>query len=266
MMIEQTVKVGDFLTAASVSIAMLGLVIASMRDRRLKRKEYADRIRGAAGATAVAVERWGELALRLYHDIQALITDADILLVEKRHIFATRDFFWRGLVAARATASGRVLDEKLDSAYVGLYGYAPEVQQLYTSVMFALREADDDAYEQLLNETQDAIMSMEGREPFTSACLGNPLRDVTGICEGRLSERVDHIVAAFRAEMLQLINASDNQIIKKTFPRMAETANHALHRTGAAVTPAAAPSRATPAGASRRSSSTGRRRGSRARR
>ena len=114
MTIEQSIKVGDFLTAASVFIGVIGLVISSFRDRRLRRKDYADRIRVAAATTAVAIDRWAELASRLYDDIQALIIDTDVLLVQKEDIIETRDLLWRGLVEARAISSRRILDEKLD--------------------------------------------------------------------------------------------------------------------------------------------------------
>jgi hypothetical protein len=226
MTIENTVKVGDFLTALSVSIAIVGLFIASLRDRRLRRKEYADRIRQSAAATAVAVERWTELAVRLYDDIQALITDADMLLVEKQDVITARNFFWRGLVEARATASRRILDEKLDSAYVGLYGYAPDIQGLYTSVMRSLKHADEIAYTHLLEETQREVMNCsDRRKPYTSAELGNRLRSKASDANEELVLAASSIVTAFRSRMLSLINATDGQIFNKTFSEFAAAPN-----------------------------------------
>jgi ABC-type nickel/cobalt efflux system permease component RcnA len=77
MIFDQTVKLGDLLTAGSVAIAVATLVTGLYRNERLKQKEYADRIRQAAAATAIAIGRWVELAGSLYTRLQPLITDTD---------------------------------------------------------------------------------------------------------------------------------------------------------------------------------------------
>lgn len=226
MTIENKVTVGDFLTALTVFGGIISFFISSFRDRRLKRKEYADRIRNAAAATAVAVERWTELAARLYDDIQALITDTDVLLVKKQNVIIARDFFWRGLVEARATASRRILDEKLDSAYLGLYGYAPDIQQLYTSVMASLKDTDQTTYSKLLSKSQRDIMELvEAEKPFTSAYLGNRLRHTTAELREQLVLAAASIVSDFRSRTLALISATDAQIIQKTYPEFTVTPN-----------------------------------------
>ena len=238
MTIEYKITVGDFLTALTISGAIIGFVLSSIRDRRLRRKEYADRIRQAVADTVGSAERWAELAARLYDDIQALITETDMLLVKKQDVVAARDVFWRGLVEARAISSGRILDEKLDSGYVGLYGYAPNIHALYLTAMTALKKADEAAYDQLMAQTQEDIMQMPDNEkPFQSAALGNRLRHTTHKAKEQLALASTDIVSAFRLPMLELIKANDLEIFHKTYPPFVSVPQHKLGVEGEALIP-----------------------------
>jgi hypothetical protein len=44
-----------------------------IKDRLLRKREYADRIRRAAAETVVALELWRQITLRCYESIQPLI-------------------------------------------------------------------------------------------------------------------------------------------------------------------------------------------------
>jgi uncharacterized membrane protein len=58
--VKKEITVGDILTILTIVIsligALLGLLIASYKDRMLKRKEYADKIRHAAGSVIAKLE------------------------------------------------------------------------------------------------------------------------------------------------------------------------------------------------------------------
>jgi uncharacterized protein (UPF0218 family) len=89
-------KIGDFLTALSVLVALGGFLYLWVKDRRLRRREYADRIRRAAAETVAGLDRWRQLALSLYDTIQPLITDSDVMVLrgsgEPNNITDVRDF------------------------------------------------------------------------------------------------------------------------------------------------------------------------------
>lgn len=93
------IKVGDLLTAGSVALGTLTLLYALIKDRKLRRREYADRIRRSAAETLSAIERWREIATRHFHDAQPVLTDADVMLVKDQDVIATRDFLWRSGVS-----------------------------------------------------------------------------------------------------------------------------------------------------------------------
>ena len=64
--LNREIKLGDILTSVSLLIATLTLVTAWIKERKLRRKVYADTIRAAAAGTAVAIARRRELAIAFY--------------------------------------------------------------------------------------------------------------------------------------------------------------------------------------------------------
>lgn len=213
---DPTVKLGDLLTSLSVTIASLALMMTWLKDRRIRQKEYADRIRRAAADTVVALQRWKELAIRLYDDIQPLLTDSDMQLVQIQDYIKVRDSLWRGLVAARAEASRRILAEKIETAYIGLYGYHPEVQAAYDTVVSRLSAADSSAYHELLKGTQLDVVSFDkAAGPYKSAQLGNALRLTARRIELELRRMLDSAIEPFRLQMLRLIELPDADLVTK---------------------------------------------------
>ena len=60
MTFEPAINLGHIITAASVLIAALGFLWTWLKDRRLREREYAERVRRAATAALVGLERWRE--------------------------------------------------------------------------------------------------------------------------------------------------------------------------------------------------------------
>lgn len=207
----------NLLTALSITVSMSALLYAWHRDRLLKRKEYADRIRHAAGSITAKLERWRELALRFFDDIQPLITDADIKVCKNHDAIDTRDYLWRGLVAARSESSHRILEEKIEIAYVELYGYDARVRALFTSAINHLKQIDDEIFSQTLERTQGDVLGFAASaKTVSSAMLGNLLRTTCANLSADFAERIDQIFVPFRDEMTRLIEASDSDIFNKS--------------------------------------------------
>lgn len=210
------VKLSDLLTTISVLLAIATFLTAWVKDRRLRTRQYADRIRGAAANALAAVERWKELSLRLFDDLQPVISDADVALTTSGDVIKTRDSFWRAVVAAQALVRRSALEEKLSLAYVDLYAYEPGVHARYVRTTNAIRQAIDVADQRILQETQADIVSMEGQaKPFRSAALGNRLRETVSRVSKDLTAEFERVTASFDASMLSLVSASDEAIMRK---------------------------------------------------
>jgi len=243
--LDPTVRLGDLITILSVSMGALGLIVSWNKDRQLRRKEYSDKIRRAAGAIIAKLERWKEIHLRYFEGIQPVLTDADVRLVKERDATTTRDALWRELVALRSMTSKRILDEQIEVAYVDLYGYDPNVQELYAITVQRLKAIDEAAFTYLLQETQIDVLQLLGIESSAiSATLGNELRSTAGHCHDIYFERSAVALADFRRELLKLIYASDVEITKKSIsinaPKSVVSAGEVFASLEARPRPAAA--------------------------
>lgn len=192
------------------------MLYALQKDRQLRRKEYADKVRHAASLVIAKLERWRELALRFSEDIQPLITDTDVKIIQEGDFVATRDFFWRGLVAARSVSSQRIVDEEIEMAYVDLYGYDPRIHDLFLSAVSQLKDLDEEYYAATLEMTQHAILKLaESKEPVHSAQLGNQLRGIYGLLARQSKVKMDSVIVPFRNEVIKLISVTDREIVSK---------------------------------------------------
>lgn len=219
LFLKKEITVGDLLTILTILLsvigAFLGLLLSSVKDQQLKRKEYADRIRRASGTIIAKLERWKELSLRYYEDIQPLLTDADILLIDKKDVIATRDYLWRHMVDLKAKTSQRIMDEEIEVAYADLYGYDPRIHSLYVSAVRNLKKTERQIYMDLLQETQQDVLDMKDNTPIFSSKLGNALRGTCNDFGQALADDLDKEIELFRNEMIKLIEASDKEIVKK---------------------------------------------------
>jgi hypothetical protein len=213
---DSGVALKDILTAVSIIVSIVALLYAWYKDRLLKKKEYADRVRRAASLVTAKLERWRELALRFFEDIQPLITDADMMLTKEQDTIAARDFLWRGLVAAHAESSRRILDEQIEISYSELYGYDSRIRLLFSGTIQLLKQIEASMYNKVLYATQANVLNLEkAKSQIYSAQLGNTLRDSCGNIALELETAMDNVLNPFREEIMKFIEASDSDIVNK---------------------------------------------------
>lgn len=210
------VSVGNIVTALSVVVSAIALLITLNKDRQLRKKEYADRIRNAAGAVTAKLERRKEIFLSFFDSIQPLITDADIKLVKEQDVIAARDFLWRELGLAHAKCLERITDEGIEVAYKDLYGYDPDIQELFGKAIGELKKIEGAVSRAVLHRTQAAVMELEGlKGPRVSAELGNALRDTCCGLAQEAERLIDEVLTPFQGQMIDLIRAQDGEIVNR---------------------------------------------------
>ncbi len=213
---KSSFSISEAFTGISIIVSILALLYAWHKDRLLKKKEYADRIRHAASSVTAKFERWRELSLRFFDDIQPLITDVDGVLLKQRDVIVARDSLWRGLVTARAESSRRILDEQIEIAYADLYGYDARIRDLFAGGVDFLKEIDERIFREVLKRTQADVLALSGvKATLQSAKLGNALRETCADLATQLAVELNTVLVPFRQEMIKLIEASDSQIVSK---------------------------------------------------
>lgn len=213
---DPTVSFGNILTFISIIISVVALLISANGDRKLKKKEYADRIRQSAGKVISKLERWKEISLNFFDEIQPLFIEVDKLLTSKQNAIEARDYLWRSLEKYRADYLSRLLNEQIETAYSELYGYDPNIQNLFSETIQYLKKIDNYSHIALLERTQQqTIKFAESVQPIDSALVGNALRKVSGLLASRKEKMLEKAISSFRIEMIKIINASDNEILRR---------------------------------------------------
>ena len=214
IILKGDITFGDVVTALSILLSGIALFVSWRRDQALKQKEYADRIRRGASTVVAKLQRWLDLTLGFFDEIQPLITEADTTLVSTQEVLGVRDSLWRGLVDTHAKLLRRVSEEQIEIAYVDLFGYDPRVQDLFVEVIERLRLIDQSIYSEALYSTQaDVLLQQNSERPFASSQLGNKLRDT---CRNLATEGkglMEEAVMPFSEEMVRVIRQTDHDIV-----------------------------------------------------
>ena len=212
-MINPEVTVGNVLTIGTLILSVITVLMAWRNDRKFRQKEYAAPIRKSAGIIAVKLERWKEISVSFFDKIQPVITDADVMLANNKDVLAVRDRLWRDLVAMRSEYTQQILNENIETSYAELHGYDTKIQELFIAAVSRLRAIDQVVFSLVLEMTQSDVQTSS--EPYESAKLGNSLRETCGSLMLVSSALMDMVIKPFQQEMTKVINASDDEIVKR---------------------------------------------------
>ncbi len=206
---------GHLLTIFSVLVSVSALIFAWRKDRRSRLRLQADKIRHSTGIVIAKIDRWKELSLSFFNQVEGYITDADVLLTKTQDPIETRDALWRSLIASRAELSKAITAESIETAYAELYGYDPDVRALFVATLEKLRKLDHVVFTRLLYATQYDVLNLGTGASFYSAQLGNALRMTAARIASELAEYQISVIEPFRIEMLKLVEGTDQDIVEK---------------------------------------------------
>jgi hypothetical protein len=214
---ERKLDVGNVLTSLTILISLVALLSALAKDRHTRDREFADRVRAAAARTLGKLERWQQLAARLYQDVQPVYVDVSQKLHNELGAQAARDLLWRDLTTARTAAEQRTVDEEIESAYVELYPYHPSVQRRFSKTMSRLKELDEAIYLEFIERTQERVLEYDGPpKDYTPALLGNDLRLESARAEQRLVTELESALQPIRDFLVAVVSLSDKEIVSRT--------------------------------------------------
>jgi hypothetical protein len=211
------VAAGDLLQASAVLVAATAVLLEIRKERKLRRKEYADRIRRATAVVIAKLDRRKQLALQLFDDLQIAATDADQMIVNTGDIIATRDFFWRSAMEARHAILKQKAAEEVEIAYSDLYGYDTNIQGLFAGAVELLRKVELAVHIKVLNRTQARILLLQevATEDLVSSRLGNELRLALAEARHDADTYMELVLRAFRDGLEPVINADDENLAER---------------------------------------------------
>ena len=70
LIILEDIKIADFLTSVTIVVSLIVFLRSLSKDRKIKLKENADKIRFAASKTLAKIDRWQELSICFFQNMK----------------------------------------------------------------------------------------------------------------------------------------------------------------------------------------------------
>jgi hypothetical protein len=213
--LSKDIKAGDLLTAFTVLISFGVLITTLWKEIHANRSTQVDRIRAAASKTLGKLERWRDLALCYYEDIQPLFVATSNMLGQEFDVGKARDYLWSELGAARNKSKQRIVDESIETAYVELASYFPGIYQVFSTTLHAMKDVEEGRYVDLVQLCQMTVLQYADRkEGYVPPMLGNDLRGACGHVRSLFFGQVSEASAPIHDFLVALIAESNARILQ----------------------------------------------------
>jgi len=205
-------KISDILTAFSI---FAGIVVTLyVGSGIIQQREYADRIRRSATEVIIKLERWKELNLHFFKELQKEIEErtAGVYLGEEKKD-EIRDIIWTRSSDLRADILEKVIDEQIHHAYKDLYLYDPNIEKFFDNVISQLSYIELKIYQNLLNNLQNDIWEIN--ETNDEQALKNRMTLTANLMAYAYEDLINESLKPIRHELNKVIQAPDRTLFKK---------------------------------------------------
>ena len=217
-------KMDDCFTSLSIILSALALTYSWKKDRKIRSQAYADKFRDAASKILSKIERLQTLSLSFYDRMQSAYVETSEILIENFNIEQARDYFWKELNKQKEQLNERIVNENIEGAYIDLYSYHQGMRSVFINTLSHIKKINNSYYNALLEYGQKAIFSFQDKSHnFHSAHLGNFLREISSDCQSKHDADLEHKIKPIQELLNELVNLSDDTIIKKKFPILHHT-------------------------------------------
>ncbi len=211
------VSAGNALTLMTIIISVATFYLSWSREREFSRRSQADQVRIAAASSISKIERWKEISLTFFDEIQSVFVEASEIVVkdpEKFNIVGSRDYLWKEINRARIATKRHIVNENIENAYSSLIAYYPGSRSYFREIIDKLNLADREMFEKVLNETQRVALSFDGKSgSYSTAQMGNALRWSTNDAMREFEGKIDPIIADVVAYLSSVIDKDDTMLI-----------------------------------------------------
>lgn len=209
--VQFSVTVGDILTSLSILIAALTLGYQLSKDRQDARRQQANEVRTASAKTLSSLERWAEISLYFFDQIQPLFVETSQMMQDRAK---ARDFLYKKLQEAHAAVYQKILDEKVIASYVEMYKFNPAFKPYFEQALNSMELQDNATFNDYLRSLQDEIFSAEyDPQTYEAAVVGNSLRKVTSAYHARYKAELRKILDPVDGFLSGLISRPDDDLL-----------------------------------------------------
>jgi hypothetical protein len=215
--INTKLDMGNILTALSIFGSAIFFMYSFRKDRELRKGERANRIRNAAAVTIAKLDRWREISLSLFEEIQPLFVTTTERMAKDYNAIESRDYLWKNLSIINNKVYDIIRKENIETVPIDLYGYNQEVRDLFNSSLGNLKKEQKSMFEDLSKKTQNAVLyfTPDKKEEYSNAKLGNALRLSAGGIRSDYEKKLGSIIQPVENFLNAIINESDKDLLDK---------------------------------------------------
>lgn len=207
-------RVADLLTAASVLVAAITLWYSWAKDREIRVRDQADRVRGAAAKTLAKLQRWKDLSLSLCPDADSVFIDTSAKLFDGSRPSEVKDFSWKNLESLRTQLAERIRAEEIEMAYVDLDAYQPYIYRRLEEAVQSLKNEEAKNFSDLQQQVDVAVLSFSKTKFSDTGAVGDQLRDAcTDWYQDAFRKKIDAQLDPILKLLADLISAPDEQVL-----------------------------------------------------
>ncbi len=210
--LDWTIQFGHILTIITIIISVLPLLYTLHKDREIKVKEQADRIRSAAVKTMASLDRWQYLNQSLFTELHPVFVETKDVLVKKHDNRETLNYLYKNIYIYNAKIATKLLDEHIEIAFYDLYVILPKYGNSILMSKEHLDIARKDTLNTFLKEVQDKINS--AKDPEGIAELGDSLIQIADRHQNQFIKMSDETITQLKRIMKNVMDSSDSDIIQ----------------------------------------------------
>lgn len=216
MNFDPSVSLGSLGAVAAVAVAAMSLGHTMRKDRLVRLRDQADKVRRAMGQAIALMDRSIKLSLAQLDELQPLMVDVDAQLQAGAAMIPVRDKFWRELTRIRAHIQSRRLDEQLEGMAGEICAYEPALHVIWKKCTERLLAIDRLAYEALLSTTQAIIVNeADPHSPPPAARTGNRLRDTVSQLGEAITRDSQAVLEVFQSAAMHVIQSTDASVAER---------------------------------------------------
>lgn len=207
-----TVTVANLVAAVAVVVSAAAIWATWRRDVRLREIEYADRVKTAAASTLAHLERAREISLHFFDVFsRSFVSASEKMQGGAKTPVQIKNFVWKVAERAAAERNNRLLEEKIELAYVDLYAYDRKIHDLFA----AARTQQETVWTRVIGDvklwTQDDILKFRAGADG----LREDLRQSVNVLREELRHEFDDIVHPLRDRLETWIRADEKTIVRR---------------------------------------------------
>lgn len=228
--IDPSIKYTDIVTFLSFVLAASVFLYGKMENNRLKKKEYADNVRRSASTIFAKLERWKELNVNSFMEIQPIITETEAMIEANRDLEKFRDYFLSEISKIHSKCCQKIIDEQIEMAYKDLMGYDKNVEICFSNAINALKQIDNlvmlSLFYQIQHELEDKNLVIQGYpcrvqlidaegEVYKNTEIGNIFQYIVNMHRLESECLMTGIISNFNVEITKLITGEDKDVVNK---------------------------------------------------